>query len=408
MKILFLSDNFPPEVNAASSRVYERACYWVKENNKVTVMTCAPNFPFGKLFEGYKNKWVQKEKIEGIQVIRVKTFMAPNKGFALRILDFLSYMVMAIIVGTFQPKPDVIIATSPQFFAAVGGWILSRIKRVPFVFEIGDLWPESIKGLGLMGDSFIYKTLEKIELFLYRHSEAIVAQTYAFKENLVKRGIDPNKIKVILNGVDINKYKPFLKKDEEIIHEYKLEKKFILGYIGTHGMSHNLKHIIDVAKLIEEKNKDIFFIFVGDGSEKEELVQHTKINRIENVLFIPLQPKSKIQKWWSICDVALVPLKDLDVFRTVIPSKIFEASAMGLPLVLIAPEGEASQLLKKEKFGIHVLPKNPQALAQQLIDLSKNIVLQENLKLASLKISKLYSREKQAKEFIDYLKIKIS
>ncbi|MDQ2994195.1 MAG: glycosyltransferase WbuB, partial [Pseudomonadota bacterium] len=173
MNILFLSDNFPPEVNAASSRVYERACYWVKDGHDVRIITCAPNFPFGKVYPGYKNKWVQEEIKDGINVVRVKTYMASNTGFLLRVVDFVSFMFMAVIVGLFQPKPDVVASTSPQFFTAVGAWMLAKLKRVPFIFEIGDLWPESIKGLGLMGDSFIYKTLEKIELFLYRQAAVI-------------------------------------------------------------------------------------------------------------------------------------------------------------------------------------------------------------------------------------------
>ena len=403
MKILFLSDNFPPEVNAAASRVYERACYWIKDDDKVSVITCAPNFPLGKIYEGYRNKWVQTEDMSGIQVVRVKTFMAPNKGFILRTLDFISYMIMAVFVGLFQPKPDIIIATSPQFFTAVGGWILSKIKRVPFVFEIGDLWPESIKGLGLMNDSLIYKTLEKIELFLYKHSQFIVAQTPAFKENLISRGINPSKINVILNGVDTNKFKPRSEKDQKIIVDYHLEEKFIVGYIGTHGMSQDLKKIIDIAKKMEALSKNIMFLFVGDGSEKEDVVQYAQACNAKNVLFLPLQPKEKIHNWWSICDVALVSLRDLEIFKTVIPSKIFEASGMGLPVFLVAPEGEASKLIKEEKFGIHVSPQNIKLFTQELIDLSLDETRQKELGLAAINAAKVYSRERQAKEFINYI-----
>ena len=123
MKILFLSDNFPPERNAAATRVYERACYWTKWGHEVTILTCAPNFPEGELFSGYQNKWYQVEWMDGIRIVRVKTFMAKNSGFFLRVLDFVSYMIRAVIAGSFQNRPDVVMASSPQFFAAVGGWI---------------------------------------------------------------------------------------------------------------------------------------------------------------------------------------------------------------------------------------------------------------------------------------------
>jgi glycosyltransferase involved in cell wall biosynthesis len=403
MKILFLSDNFPPEVNAAASRVYERACYWIQDNHNVSVITCAPNFPLGKIYEGYHNKWVQREEMNGIHVIRVKTFMAPNKGFMLRTLDFMSYMMMAIIVGIFQEKPDIIISTSPQFFTAVGGWILSKIKRVPFVFEIGDLWPESIKGLGLMSDSFIYKLLEKMELFLYRHSQFIVAQTPAFKENLISRGIHPHKITVILNGVDVNKFKPLTEKDQDIIKDYHLEGKFIVGYIGTHGMAHDLTKVIDVAKIVETLSPDIMFLFVGDGADKQNVVQYAQSCNVKNVLFLPLQPKSTIHRWWSICDLSLITLKDLDIFKTVIPSKIFEASGMGLPILLFAPEGEASKLVEEGKCGVHVSPQDMEQVTKEIMDLSLNGDRRKELSRAALKVANIYSRERQAKEFMNYI-----
>lgn len=400
MKILFLSDNFPPEVNAASSRVYERACYWVKEGNQVRVITCAPNFPFGKVYEGYKNKWVQKESREGMDVVRVKTYMAPNKGFMLRVLDFVSYMVMAVIVGAFQPKPDVVAATSPQFFTAIGAWILSKMKRVPFVFEIGDLWPESIKGLGLMGDSFIYKTFEKIELFLYRQAVVVIAQTPAIKANLVSRGIDPEKIKVILNAVDLKLYQPITQKDAEIVAQHHLDNKFVVGYIGTHGMAQDLTKVIDVAKRVAEQSKDMVFLFVGDGAEKPQIMEYAKQHGVTNVLFIPQQPKAEIQRWWSVCDLALVHLKDLEIFKTVIPSKMFEATGLGLPVLLVAPDGEASTLLTKEGFGLHILPDQPEIFAEKLIELAANPVKIQELKSASIRTAKIYNRENQAIEFL--------
>lgn len=408
MNILFLSDNFPPEVNAAASRVYERACYWAKDKHHVSIITSVPNFPLGKVFKGYKNKWVQKENMDDIHVIRVKTFMAPNKGFILRTIDFLSYMVMAVLIGAFQPRPDVIIATSPQFFTAIAGWALSKIKRVPFIFEIADLWPESIKELGLLGNSFLYRTLEKIELFLYRQANLIVAQTNAFKENLVSRGIDPHKIQVILNGVEINKYNPNFKKNKKMIREYNLEGKFIVGYIGTHGMSQNLKSAIDCAKMVESESENILFLFVGDGAEREDVINYAKMLATKNTLFIPLQPKSEIKNWWSLCDVSLVTLKNLPIFKTTIPSKIFESFGMGLPVLLVAPEGEASQLIKKENSGIHIVPGDIDLFAQRLIGLSQDQAKLKELAQTSLRAAKKYSREKQAKDFINFIEKSIN
>jgi colanic acid biosynthesis glycosyl transferase WcaI len=168
MNILFLSENFTPETNAAATRVHERAVYWAKWGHRVTVLTSAPNFPEGKLFAGYKNHWYRREEIDGITVIRVKTFIAANDGVVLRSLDFVSFMVSSVIAGLFQPRPDVVVATSPQFFTAIAGWALAAIRRLPFVFELGDLWPRSIVAVGAIRVDWIIRLLERVELFLYR------------------------------------------------------------------------------------------------------------------------------------------------------------------------------------------------------------------------------------------------
>ncbi len=153
MKILFLTENFPPETNAAATRVHERACFWVRWGHEVTVVTTAPNFPQGRLYDGYRNRWRQTEVIDGIRVVRVKSFIAPNRGTVLRTLDFLSFMTMGAIAACREPRPDVVAATSPQFFSAVAGWLVGGLRRVPFVFELGDIWPASIVAVGALSDS---------------------------------------------------------------------------------------------------------------------------------------------------------------------------------------------------------------------------------------------------------------
>ena len=203
MKILFLTENFPPETNAAATRVFERACYWAKWGHDVTVLTCAPNFPQGKLHEGYTNRWHQVEEMDGIRVVRVKTYIAANSGAVRRTLDFLSFMVTAFAAALFEKRPDVVVSTSPQFFAAVAGWMIGAVRRVPFVFELGDLWPASIVAVGAMRPSLPVRLIEKLELFLYRRSACVVALTSAFRDNLIARGISPGKIEVVINGVDL-------------------------------------------------------------------------------------------------------------------------------------------------------------------------------------------------------------
>ncbi|MBK20455.1 MAG: glycosyltransferase WbuB [Rhodospirillaceae bacterium] len=361
MKILFLTENFPPETNAAATRVFERACYWVREGHDVTVITQAPNFPFGKLYDGYRNSWRQIETIEGIRIVRVKTYISANEGVALRTLDFISYMVMAVFFGLFERKPDIVVSTSPQFFAAVGGWLISAFRRIPFVFELGDLWPASIVAVGAMKPSFAMRMVEKLELFLYRRSAVVVALTNAFKKNLIERGIDGNKIAVVINGVDLPRYAP-QERDADLAEEWALEDKFVIGYVGTHGMAHGLENVLEVAAQVSDRT-NLVFMFAGPGAVREQLIQEAKERNLKNVIFVPPKPKDQMPAVWSLCDVALVHLKDTQVFAEVIPSKIFEAMGMGLPILIAAPQGEATDIIQKDKVGLVVPPENPEALA---------------------------------------------
>ena len=206
MKILFLTDNFIPEVNAPATRTYEHAKIWSKLGVEVTIITCNPNFPQGKIYSGYKNKIITKQYFDGLKVIRVWSYMSPNSGFLKRTFDYLSYALMATIFGVFE-KADVIVATSPQFFTVCSGWLLSKLKTCPWIFELRDLWPESIAALGSFNSrSFIYKIFENVELALYRSADLIVPNSPAFKHNLIDRGICSNKIHVIPNGVDLTIY----------------------------------------------------------------------------------------------------------------------------------------------------------------------------------------------------------
>jgi colanic acid biosynthesis glycosyl transferase WcaI len=401
MDILFFADNFPPEKNAAASRVYERACYWVRWGHRVTVIASAPNFPEGKLYPGYKNRWYHVEENSGIRVVRVKTFIAANTGTVTRVIDFLSYMLAAFLAGLFQKRPSVVVATSPQFFAAVAGWALSRVKAVPFVFELSDLWPDSIVAVGAMKKSRVLKWVEKLELFLYRQSAAVVALTAAFKRNLIQRGIADSKITVVTNGVDLGKFQP-RSKDLALAEEWGITpEQFVVSYIGTHGMAHGLQNVLACAQIVDRQ--DIRFVFVGAGAEREKLLAESETRGLRNVTFVPSQPKEKMPGFWSITDVALVHLKNTPVFATVIPSKIFEAMGMGLPVLLVCPKGEASHIIEREGNGICVDAEDPQALAHAITLLHNNRAMLARFGQNSRAAAPRYSRERQAREMLTVL-----
>lgn len=401
MKILFLTENFPPESNAAATRVFERALYWVKDGHDVTVITSAPNFPEGRLFDGYENKWRQTEMMDGIRVVRVKTYIAANRGVLRRILDFVSFGATAFLAGLGGPRPDVVAATSPQFFAAVAGWAIAAVRRLPFVFELGDLWPASISAVGAIQPGLGVRLVEKVELFLYRRSAAVAALTHAFKDNLVRRGIPADKIAVVINGVDLPRYSP-RPKDEVRTREWGLQGKFVTGYVGTHGMAHALRNVLDAAALLKD-NDDLRFLFVGAGAEREALMADAKTRDLTNVVFIPRQPKEDMPVIWSVCDVALVHLKNNPAFAEVIPSKIFEAEGMGLPVLLAAPTGEASRIVETDGCGVHVPAEEPRALADAVLNLAASAERRAALAKASRTAAPRHSRETQANQMMRVL-----
>lgn len=402
MKILFISDNFPPEINAPATRLHDHATRWVKAGHEVTVITGAPNFPEGKVYPGYSNRWYSAEDWNGIRVVRVKTYITSNEGFLKRTLDYVSFMFAAFFAGLFQKRPDVLVATSPQFFAAVGGWLLSSVRRVPFVFELRDLWPASIVAVGAMQESFTIRMLEKVELFLYRRADRIVAVTNAFKDDLVSRGIKAGKIDVVPNGVDLSLYQPF-QKDKEVEVESGVTGKFVAGYIGTHGMAHALDKVIDAAEKLAD-HEDIVFMFVGGGAQKAELEKSAKVRSLKNVIFVSRQPKEMMPKYWSLCDVALIPLRDTSVFESVIPSKMFECMAMGIPILMSLPKGEATGILEQVEAGVTIEPEDADAMAEAILSLKRDSRRRQELRRNGLDGAKRYSRDRLAQDMLKSLK----
>ncbi len=368
MHLLFLTDNFPPEVNAPASRTFEHCREWVRKGHRVTVITCAPNFPKGKVFDGYQNKAFQTETVEGIEVIRVWSYITANEGFVRRILDYLSFMASAIVASPRVRGVDLVIGTSPQFFTAVAAYVVSRMKRIPYVFELRDLWPESIKAVGAMKESFAIRMLERLEMFLYRKAARIVSVTESFKQVLMRRGIESTKIEVVTNGVDVSQFKP-RPKDPELTRKLGLEGKFVAGYIGTHGMAHALETLLQAADRLRGQN--FAFIFLGDGARKQTLREMADQMKLDNVVFIDSVPKADVPKYWSLLDVSIIHLRKTELFTTVIPSKLFECMGMGIP-VLHGVEGESADIVRREQVGIPFEPEGVDQLCEALQSLKSD------------------------------------
>ena len=407
MKILFFSENFYPETNAAANRVFERAQIWATAGHDVTIICTAPNFPDGKVFDGYKNSWYRKEFVENIKVVRVKTFIAPNKGTFFRILDFLSFCLMGLVASFFQKRPDAVVATSPQFFTAITGWLTSKFKRRPFIFEVSDIWPASISAVEVVRDGFWLQLMESLELFLYKQAAKIIVLSPAFKTNIVSRGTDPGKIVTVVNGVNRLMFFP-RKRSIQLAKQWELGDAFIVGYFGTLGMAHALSNVIEAALILEKKDQKIKILFVGSGAEKSKLINLAREKKTKNVIFVTTQPRNLMPHFWSLCDIALVHLKNAKAFSEVIPSKIFEAMATGCPIILAAPDGESKNLIESKKIGLWVPPENPQALAKAIFNLAYNEKSRIAFGQNGILNAEQYSRDKQADEMMSAIKTVVS
>lgn len=400
MRIVFLSHYFPPEVNAPASRTYEHCAEWVRAGHEVTVVTCAPNHPRGVLYDGYENRWFQAQSLSGIQVIRLWTYLSPNEGFLRRTLNYVSYMFSVVLAIPRLPKPDVVISTSPQFFNGLAGYFVSRLKRAPWVLEIRDLWPDSILAVGAIKNRTIIRVLEMLEMFAYRKAELIVPVTDAFKQYMIQKGIDAEKISVIKNGVNLQLFQPNDQSSSvtnELSRELGLEGRFVAAYVGTHGMAHHLDTILDAAAIID--NKDILFLMVGDGAERARLLGKRDKMGLKNVVMLEQLPKARMPALWSLTNLSLVVLKRSDTFKAVIPSKIFESMAMEVPIIL-AVEGESQAIIEESGAGICVQPESAEQLSDAVLRLNEQPDLTARLGRNGRRyVEAHFSRAKLAKDY---------
>jgi glycosyltransferase involved in cell wall biosynthesis len=403
MKIAFLCHYFHPEIGAPSARVYEMACEWVREGHLVKVVTCFPNHPTGKIPEEYRGKRFQKENIEGIEVFRNYVFATPNKGFIKKILSHLSFMASSVLFSLPRiGEVDVVVVSSPTLFSVISAFIYSRVKKVPYVFEVRDLWPAVFVDLKVITNRFIISVLEKLEMFLYHQAAHIVVVTLAFKENLESRGISSEKVEVITNGADVDFFYP-REEGHALRTELGLEGKFVVLYIGAHGISHALHSIVGAAERLED-DEEVHFLFVGEGAEKEKVVHLAQEKNLSNVSFLGGQPKEMVPLFYAISDICLVPLRDVELFKGFIPSKIFEIMASCRPIIA-SVAGETADILRTSGAAKIISPEDPVALADAVRELKVQPELRAEMGTAGRRfVMAHYSRKALSQRYIALLK----
>lgn len=366
MRILFVSAHYPPDLGALATRARELCSTWAAEGHEVHVLCGLPNHPTGSVPPEYRGKAVYRELVDGVHVHRTWLYATANRGRVRRSFGFASFAASAVVLGQRGiPDPDVVVATSPQFLTAVAGAWIARQRSAPLVAEIRDLWPASIWEVGALPRNHpVVRVMEQAETWLYQRAELVVVVSPAFRESIAKsKGVPASEIPVITNGVRLDRWDPGLD-GIRVRQQFGLPPDAVLAlYAGTHGMAHGLEVVVEAARLAPE----VQFVLVGEGARKESLVELGR--DVPNLTFIPGQQAERMPELYAMADIALVPLRDLPLFRTVIPSKIFEIWAMQTPLVL-GVRGQAAEIVAKSGAGIVVPPEDAPALAQAVRELA--------------------------------------
>lgn len=374
MKILVLTHNYPPEVNAPASRMSEHASAWRRGGHDVTIVTCAPNHPAGILFPGYRNRLFQQDMVDGIKVIRLWTWLAANQGFLPRIANHVSFLLSVSFWVWRLPKSDVVISTSPQFFCGIAGAV-ARMRAKKWILEIRDLWPESIVAVGAMKRGLIIRLIEHLERWAYRATDMVVSVTDGFVPHMTSRA-PATPVVVVKNGVDLTQFVPAeQERVDAFLARHDLGGKFVAAYVGTHGMAHGLDIMLDAAERLAHR-PGIAFLLVGDGADRARLLAERDLRGLKNVVMLDQQPKQEMPVIWSATNAAIVVLRRLDTFKTVIPSKIFEAMALKCPIIL-GVEGEAKSIVIDANAGIAITPDDSGALADAIELLADSPALAE-------------------------------
>jgi colanic acid biosynthesis glycosyl transferase WcaI len=409
VKILYISQYFPPEMGAPAARASELAFHWARTGHQVSVLTGFPNHPTGIVPAEWRDRLralTYHENIGGVDVFRTWLWPLPNRKSHERMRNYASFCISAALRGLTIPRPDVVIASSPQLLVGLSGWWIAFSRQLPLVFEVRDLWPESLTAVGVGNEnSLLHHALAAVARFLYERSDRIVVVSPAFKDHLVQRWRVPaEKIAIVENGVETDLFAPSpAAANKELRQELGADGKFLVCYIGTMGMAHGLETLLDAAAQLQGQNSLAHFLLIGEGAEKVRIKAIAQSRGLANVRVLDQQPREKISAFISAADACLVLLKKTDVFKTVIPTKMLEFMSCARPVIL-GVDGQARQILEEAEAGIVIEPENSPALVAAVNQLSANPALGLTLGQKGRNyILRHFSRDHTAAKYIDVL-----
>ncbi|MCM3403675.1 glycosyltransferase family 4 protein [Cytobacillus oceanisediminis] len=367
MRVIYLCQHFPPETGAPQIRVYEVSKELISRGHQVEVITAFPHHPHGIIPEEYKGRFYMFENWDGIPVHRSWIYPSPKGSFWKRLASYFSFTFSAFY-SILKSKPtDVIICNSPPLFLGITGYLGAKMKRAKFVFNVADIWPESAVELGILKNRSFIRMAERLEMFLYRKSWKIATATEGIKEYMVRKGKKEEDVFLLPNGVNTDTFAP-QSKNTELLREVGIEGKKVFMYAGNLGYAQGLDSVLRAAALLKDKQPDAHFLFVGDGQEREKLLNLKEELQLDNVTFYGSVPVSAMPDMFAAADYSIVSLRNIELFKGARPSKIFPAISSGVP-VLYCGDGESAAILEEYNCGKIAPPENPEGIAAAVSDL---------------------------------------
>jgi colanic acid biosynthesis glycosyl transferase WcaI len=364
-RFLILTQHFPPEVGAAQNRLHAFAKQLQAHGHQVRIVTAMPNYPLGEVFPEYRGVKLAHEEFDGLPVTRTRIMPATGRNVFRRLLSYWSFAISSLPACMREPRPDFIFVESPPLFLGCTAYVCSRLRRVPFILNVSDLWPESARALGIVRSRTLLWFGERLEHFLYRKAHRITAQTDGIRTHIAAI-VGPAKVMVLYNGVDTTDYKP--RPDASVPWIEKDEIAFL--YAGTFGYQHCWDVILESAELLRSR-PDIVFLMVGDGPEKTRLVEAARLRDLRNVRFIERRPVVEMPALFASSRATVVPMRKGELFKGTRPSKVSPSLACGSPVVF-GGEGETAKLLLDNGCGIVVPPENSREFADAVVRLADN------------------------------------
>lgn len=402
MRILVLTQYYPPETGAAQNRLSDLARRLRTAGHDVSVLTSMPNYPKGRIFPDYRGRLFCKETLDEIGILRTWCYVSESRGFVARLLNYCSFAVLALIWSVLKNRQqDIIIVESPPIFLGITGLILSRWHGARMIFNVSDLWPQSAVSMGVLRNKAAIRCASELENYIYKHSYAITGQTEGIVE-YIKDRVSVARVELVTNGVDPGRFADISQRRSEIRSQFGFDNHFVVGYTGLHGLAQGLDTLLEAADILRSKDGNILLVFFGDGPDKQRLQQQAIANNLANVHFFPPQPAESMPNILRALDAAIVPLRNVGLFSGALPSKLFECMAARLPVVLSISEGEATRLVQRAVGGLCIPPEDPPAMAEAISKLATDrelcITLGQN---GHQYVCLHYDRREMARRFLD-------